>query len=176
MNTREKILKKTEEFILKNGIEKLTISKIAKELNISQPAIYKHFKSKDELIKELVNYANNLYRDNVNQHIDNEKNKKGQWLNAFIEATRAHRTDNAPITSGMLAAQGTNRSLLSPLKTSYQEWQYQITHDGLDEVDATIIRLAVDGLWLSEIFGISAIDEEMREKVIERLKMQIEKN
>ena len=54
--------------------------------------------------------------------------------------------------------------------------QYQITHDGLDEVDATIIRLAVDGLWLSEIFGISAIDEEMREKVIERLKMQIEKN
>ena len=76
----------------------------------------------------------------------------------------------------MLAAQGTNRSLLSPLKTLYQEWQYQITHDGLDEVDATIIRLAVDGLWLSEIFGISAIDEEMREKVIERLKMQIEKN
>ena len=103
------------------------------------------------------------------------KRTKGQWLNAFIEATRAHRTDNAPITSGMLAAQGTNRSLLSPLNPSYQEWQYQITHDGLDEVDATIIRLAVDGLWLSEIFGISAIDEEMREKVIERLKMQIEK-
>ena len=42
--------------------------------------------------------------------------------------------------------------------------------------DATIIRLAVMVLWLSEIFGISAIDEEMREKVIERLKMQIEKN
>ena len=35
MNTREKILGKTEEFILENGIEKLTISKIAKELNIS---------------------------------------------------------------------------------------------------------------------------------------------
>ncbi|MDR7697641.1 TetR/AcrR family transcriptional regulator [Lactococcus lactis] len=50
MNTREKILGKTEEFILENGIEKLTISKIAKELNISQPAIYKHFKSKDELL------------------------------------------------------------------------------------------------------------------------------
>ena len=31
------------------------------------------------------------------------KRTKGQWLNAFIEATRAHRTDNAPITSGMLA-------------------------------------------------------------------------
>ena len=83
---------------------------------------------------------------------------------------------NAPITSGMLAAQGTNRSLLLPLRASYQEWQQQIAHDGLDEVDATIIRLAVDGLWLSEIFGISALDEEMQEKVIDRLKEQIQKS
>ena len=97
-------------------------------------------------------------------------------MNAFIEATREHRTENAPITSGMLAAQGTNRSLLSPLRASYQEWQQQIAHDGLDEVDATIIRLAVDGLWLSEIFGISALDEEMQEKVIDRLKEQIQKS
>ena len=165
ISKRQLILESAAAIINEKGADYLTLDAVAQRAGIS----------KDELIKELVNYANNLYRENVNQHIGNEKNKKGQWLNAFIEATRAHRTDNAPITSGMLAAQGTNRSLLSPLKTSYQEWQYQITHDGLDEVDATIIRLAVDGLWLSEIFGISAIDEEMREKVIERLKMQIEK-
>lgn len=46
------------------------------------------------------------------------------------------------------------------LRESYQDWQNHIESDGLDEVDATIIRLAVDGLWLSEIFGISAIDEK----------------
>ncbi|MDU6506853.1 MAG: TetR/AcrR family transcriptional regulator, partial [Staphylococcus sp.] len=50
----------------------------------------------------------------------------------------------------------------------------QIVNDGLDEVDATIIRLAVDGLWLSEVFGISAVDEAMREKVINRLKEKVE--
>ncbi|KAB2253905.1 TetR/AcrR family transcriptional regulator [Staphylococcus epidermidis] len=176
ISKRQLILESAAAIINEKGADYLTLDAVAQRAGISKGGLFYHFKSKDELIKELVNYANNLYRDNVNQHIGNEKNKKGQWLNAFIEATRAHCTDNAPITSGMLAAQGTNRSLLSPLKISYQEWQYQITHDGLDEVDATIIRLAVDGLWLSEIFGISAIDEEMREKVIERLKMQIEKN
>ena len=76
----------------------------------------------------------------------------------------------------MLAAQGSNKLLLSPLRESYQEWQNHIEGDGLDEVDATIIRLAVDGLWLSEIFGISAIDEKMREQVIQRLKEQVQKN
>ncbi|MHC9401681.1 TetR/AcrR family transcriptional regulator, partial [Staphylococcus epidermidis] len=114
------------------------------------------------------------YRENVNSHIDNTHCKQRQWLNAFIEATKEHRVENAPITSAMLAAQGSNKALLLPLKSLYEDWQSQIVNDGLDEVDATIIRLAVDGLWLSEVFGISAVDEAMREKVINRLKEKVE--
>ena len=48
-------------------------------------------------------------------------------------------------------AQGSNKALLLPLKSLYEDWQSQIVNDGLDEIDATIIRLAVDGLWLSEV-------------------------
>ena len=45
---------------------------------------------------------------------------------------------------------GSNKALLLPLKSLYEDWQSQIVNDGLDEIDATIIRL-VDGLWLSEV-------------------------
>ena len=67
------------------------------------------------------------------------------------------------ITSSMLAAEGNNRHLLSPLQETYKIWQSYIENDGLDKIDATIMRLAVDGLWLSEIFGLDALDESMRE-------------
>ena len=40
---------------------------------------------------------------------------------------------------------------------------------GLDPVDATIIRLAADAIWLSEIFDIPTITEEMNEKVLKYL-------
>ena len=50
-----------------------------------------------------------------------------------------------------LLHKGSNKALLLPLKSLYEDWQSQIVNDGLDEVDATIIRLAVDGLWLSEV-------------------------
>ncbi|MGV3033283.1 TetR/AcrR family transcriptional regulator, partial [Staphylococcus chromogenes] len=53
---------------------------------------------------------------------------------------------------------------------SYTEWQSTIVNEGIDPVDATIMRLAIDGLWLSEIFEFSAIDETMREAVLNRLK------
>src|SRR5699024_1493118 len=87
-----------------------------------------------------------------------------------------HRSENASITSGMLAAQGINSNLLLPLQDTYKAWQDKIERDGLDKVDATIIRLAVDGLWLSEVFGLDALDESLRSKVLERLTSYTEKN
>ena len=163
---KQYILESAANIVNRQGTDYLTLDAVAKEASISKGGLLYHVKNREGLIKELVNYANELYRENVNSHIDNTHCKQGQWLNAFIE--------NAPITSAMLAAQGSNKALLLPLKSLYEDWQSQIVNDGLDEIDATIIRLAVDGLWLSEVFGISAIDESMRERVINRLKENVE--
>lgn len=171
---KQYILESAANIVNRQGTDYLTLDAVAKEAGISKGGLLYHVKNREGLIKELVNYANELYRENVNSHIDNTHCKQGQWLNAFIEATKEHRVENAPITSAMLAAQGSNKALLLPLKSLYEDWQSQIVNDGLDEVDATIIRLAVDGLWLSEVFGISAVDEAMREKVINRLKEKVE--
>ncbi|MDS3865932.1 TetR/AcrR family transcriptional regulator [Staphylococcus hominis] len=170
---KQQILEAAAVIVNEQGSDYLTLDAVAKKAGVSKGGLLYHVKNKEGLIKELVNYANELYKENVRDRVDNTTFARGQWLYAFIEATREHRVENAPITSAMLAAQGSNRELLSPLKMSYQEWQEQILQDGMDDVDATIIRLAVDGLWLSEIFGISAIDEKMREKVIQRLKENV---
>jgi hypothetical protein len=47
--------------------------------------------------------------------------------------------------------------------------QAEIEHDGIDEVLATIVRLAVDGLWLSENFNLMRFDPAMKAKVAARL-------
>ncbi|MDQ0063823.1 hypothetical protein J2T14_006046 [Paenibacillus harenae] len=47
--------------------------------------------------------------------------------------------------------------------------QKKIENDGLDPVLGTIVRLAVDGLWFSEILGVGDLDSELREKVIQYL-------
>jgi hypothetical protein len=41
--------------------------------------------------------------------------------------------------------------------------------DGLDPTQATIIQLAIDGLWFSEVFQLGAPDEPRRAQVVERL-------
>ncbi|MCD8821365.1 TetR/AcrR family transcriptional regulator [Staphylococcus gallinarum] len=151
------------------GSEYLTLDAVAKRAGVSKGGLLYHFKSKTALIEGLVDHADKIYRNNVAERVAADIHEQGKWLRAFVEATREHRSENAAITSSMLAAEGNNRHLLSPLQETYKIWQSYIENDGLDKIDATIMRLAVDGLWLSEIFGLDALDESMREAVLERL-------
>ena len=155
--------------MFEHGVDALTLDAIAKAAGVSKGGLLYHFKSKEGLVEALVQYANDMYQRNVENALDTTL-PQGQYLNALIEATRQHRTEQAPITSGLLAAHGTNKDYLAPLKQSYAEWQSTIVNEGVDPVDATMMRLAIDGLWLSEIFEFSAIDETMREAVLNRLK------
>ena len=173
---RTQLLEAAVAIVNEQGSEYLTLDAVAKKAGVSKGGLLYHFKNKFALIQGLVDYADELYRNNVNERVSEGKANKGKWVHAFIEATREHRSENAAITSGMLAAQGINSNLLLPLQDTYKVWQDKVEQDGLDKVDATIIRLAVDGLWLSEVFGIDALDESMRSKVLERLTSYNEKN
>jgi AcrR family transcriptional regulator len=51
---RKQIINAAQNIICKYGSENITIEKIAKEVGISQPAIYRHFKSKREILFLLI--------------------------------------------------------------------------------------------------------------------------
>ncbi|MBU0438336.1 TetR family transcriptional regulator [Staphylococcus succinus] len=169
VSKRTQLLEAAAAIVNEQGSEYLTLDAVAKKAGVSKGGLLYHFKNKLTLVQGLVNHADELYRSNVNHRVQEDPQEQGKWVRAFIEATREHRSENASITSGMLAAQGINSQLLLPLQDTYKTWQNKIEHDGLDKVDATIIRLAIDGLWLSEIFGLDALDESMRAQVLDRL-------
>ncbi|GAA0319709.1 TetR/AcrR family transcriptional regulator [Oceanobacillus sp. FSL W7-1293] len=59
---KEKILNTSTALFQKEGIKKVSISKIAKEANVSQVTIYNYFESKENLLHEvLVYYTNQMW-------------------------------------------------------------------------------------------------------------------
>ena len=54
MDTKENIVKTALRLFLQNGYEKTSMNDIAREVGISKPAIYHHFKNKDELFHEVL--------------------------------------------------------------------------------------------------------------------------
>jgi len=63
----------------------------------------------------------------------------------------------------------TNPRLLDPLRERFRAWQQVIEHDGIDPVRATVVRLAVDGLWLAELLGLWSPGVELRTQVLDQL-------
>ncbi|KGP72356.1 TetR/AcrR family transcriptional regulator [Pontibacillus yanchengensis] len=55
--TKEKIMRATVDFIVRDGIENVGINKIIKEASVSKGSFYHYFSSMDELIKEVAIYT-----------------------------------------------------------------------------------------------------------------------
>lgn len=61
-----------------------------------------------------------------------------------------------------------NPELLLEMQTHYAQWQQNFVQDGIDPVQATMVRLIADGLWFSEVFGLGKIDEALRNQILKK--------
>ena len=59
-----------------------------------------------------------------------------------------------------------NPDLLDDFRQKYNSMQTKLMNDGIDPVKITIARLSIDGLWLSEIFGMAPLSEDLKVKVL----------
>lgn len=74
--TKEKILKVSEKLFGKRGYSKTHISQIARASNIGVGTIYLYFKTKKDLLKEVVFYLNKSLRDYINYYIKDYKDRR----------------------------------------------------------------------------------------------------
>ncbi|MNC51619.1 hypothetical protein D3C75_1009180 [compost metagenome] len=77
--------------------------------------------------------------------------------------------EESGISTALTAALFSKPELLGKLQEQYALWQKDIENDGIDPVRSTIVRLAADGLWFSEMFSLGKLNAELREKVIQEL-------
>ncbi|MGC8765380.1 MAG: TetR/AcrR family transcriptional regulator [Brevinematia bacterium] len=62
---QEEIIKTSIRLIVEEGIDNFTTKNIAAKIGISEAALYRHFKSKDEIINSILDYFENIARDTL---------------------------------------------------------------------------------------------------------------
>jgi AcrR family transcriptional regulator len=181
-NTRQLILLAANRLVLAKGVTHLTLEAVAKMAGVSKGGLLYHFPSKEDLIKNLIEYLNAQFDSEVDRQLalesgnppeanapDGEANRPaGSWLRAFVRATfGANKLGNNWLGSSaaILTAISTNPQLLEPFRKSFAGYQQQAEQDGLDPVLASVIRLAADGLWLAELFELAPPRGELRDQV-----------
>ncbi|OMC80461.1 TetR family transcriptional regulator [Paenibacillus odorifer] len=166
---RSSILLAASIVVKNNGVEKLTLEAVAKEAGVSKGGLLHHFPNKEALIKSMVEELTSDFFSNVQERVANTSRETGKWGRAFVQAIDDDLKEEQEISTALSAALFTNPDILKKFQDQYSVWQNNIENDGIDPVRSTIVRLAADGLWYSEMFGLGALDKDLRDKVIKEL-------
>lgn len=174
--TQKAILDAANRVVQENGVDRLTLELTARQAGVSKGGLLYHFPNKEALIKGMIHYYLDTFFHDLQQAAQNiEEGQAGRWTRAYLYATYEEDHRSPRMSSGLLAAVATNPSLLAPMQEAFQDWVDLLETDGIDPLAATIVRLAIDGLWMVELFGLAPPHTHRREEILKALDNLIEK-
>jgi AcrR family transcriptional regulator len=157
-DTRSRLLDAAGAVIRRDGPQALTLDAVAAQAGVSKGGLLYHFKSKRELLDALVA----RWLDEFQRDIEAES---GNFAERYVRASDGAKAEEA----GLLAALVADPQVLAVVRERHAAWQDRVATEGGDTVDATVARLAADGLWLSDLLGIAPPAGDLRERVLARL-------
>ncbi len=158
---------------MRDGVRNLTLDAVAAHAGVSKGGLLYHFRSKEDLAAAMIERSIAWFDDALADAAKDDRVTKGRYTRAYVRASLGM----TPLTgegfdslcSSITTALLSFPERLDPVREQGARTQDEIEHDGFDPVLATIIRLAVDGLWLSENFNLMRFDPALKAKVAARL-------
>jgi AcrR family transcriptional regulator len=169
LSKRNLILNAASIIVRNEGVAQLTLEAVAIKAGVSKGGLLYHFSNKEALIRGLVDELTYHYVEDIQERVNADNCQNGKWSKAYVEATFKELDDGLNMSSGLLAAVFTNPELLQKLQKQYVTWQKNIENEQTDSVGPTIARLAADGLWFAEIFGLAPLEKGLRKRVLNEL-------
>ena len=152
---------------------RLTLDEVAREAGVSKGGLLYHFPSKEALTVAMVARFTERFDRAVLDLAAQDAEPVGRITRAYVRATlgEAPATGAAfDLACGSLTAMLANfPDKLGIVRDQSARWQAAIERDGLDPLLATTVRLAIDGLWLSENFNLSRMDPQRRAAIARHL-------
>ena len=165
-DTRRRLLDAATAVVRRDGARALTLDAVAGEAGVSKGGLLYHFKTKRELLEGML--------DGWLEEFDSEIEaaREGRpFAHGYVKASdmSAWAAAERATEFGLLAAMVEEPATLERVRARYAAWQDQLAQEAADPVDATVARLAADGLWLNDLLGLAPPAGELRERVMARM-------
>ncbi|MCS4503556.1 hypothetical protein KBTX_00742 [wastewater metagenome] len=170
-STRERLLLAAARLVREQGVRHLTLAAVAREAGVSKGGLIYHFPSKEALLGAMVAHLLTVTEAGIDAHRETDTGA-GSWTRGYLATCsppeRGEHPDNR-MAAAVLAAGAGAPALLDPIRERQPAWRAALADDGIDAVDAMVVRLAADGLWMNDLFALPALDADERAAVMARL-------
>jgi AcrR family transcriptional regulator len=172
---REEILEAASQVVRAQGVAHLTLEGVAQEAGVSKGGLLYHFSNKEALITGMLDLYLERFEAQVAQTMaEIPEATRGRWLRAFVQVSFREGTEDPSLAASMLAAIVGNRDLLQRLRSHYLQWMERALAEGIPRETVLLVMQATDGLWYSDLLGMSLLNEEDRRQMLARLLQIIE--
>ena len=165
-DTKDKLLNAAGAVVPRDGAQALTLDAVASEAGVSKGGLLYHFKSKRQLLDGMVD----RWLAEWQAEIDRDAGEGG-FLTGYVHATHLGGAgrEEREAEFGLIAAMIADPEVLQVVRDRYDQWQARVVERAGDPVEATVVRLATDGLWFADLLGFAPPRGELREQVLARL-------
>ncbi len=171
--TRERILIAVRDLLAARGPGGVTLEAVADRAGVSKGGLLYHFSSKAALYLGLLEQV----RDTVAAEMSGRA-AAGDAARAFLEYAAPEDPDEPGFFTSLMAAVRTGEDAdpqaLAVLAESFQAWEQPLRDSVADPVQAEIIRLVGNGLYLSAVAGLPQPDPGLLAAVFDRLLAPVE--
>ena len=164
--TRKSILEAANKIVLEQGVRTLTLESTAREAGVSKGGLLYHFPNKKSLIKGMVDKLISGFETMLEQEL---LKSDGNWLVAYVRASFQPPAEHNQISGALVAAIAIEPELLKPLQERFDEWQEKCEQLAPTPEIGTIIRLALDGMLISDLLDFAPLAQEARQNLIDTL-------
>lgn len=156
--------------VAEQGYSALTLDGVGQAAGVSKGGVLYHFPTKDALVVAMIEQLAIGLDAAQPDDLGGDPKVPGAAARAYLESImRPTEPAEHRATFAMLAAVAHDPDLLAPLQEQYRRWGDRLDADGLPGVDAQIVRLAADGLWVAELFELAPPDPARRSEILTRL-------
>lgn len=167
-SSRDAILDAAERVVMRNGLKGTTVDAVAVEAGVSKGGLFYHFASKQEMLQRVIDRHVEKYlelRDKIILELPDSKSRKLRaMLQAFFSEPMRHKDSLSNILA--LLDDATLREKIYLLKKKMFE---EMSQDTARPEQAALAMMAVDGLWMSNMYGAPLFSEELMKKVMDEL-------
>lgn len=167
-SSREAILAAAEAVVLTNGAAHLTLEAVAHMAGVSKGGLLYHFPNKQRLLEGMIAHRVAQCAEDRRRAEARFPHDNAALLKAIVESGLDDDDPSRQINAAALAAIANDQTLLGPVEEHNKELFMDLARfKSFDR--ASVVVLAVHGLWLMETLQTSPLTRRQRSGIIKEL-------
>ncbi|MFA5342396.1 MAG: TetR/AcrR family transcriptional regulator [Kiritimatiellia bacterium] len=164
-SSRERILVAAEEVVLKEGATHMTLDAVAKKAGVSKGGLMYHFPSQRDLLQAMEKRFSDYVEARIAKFRETLPASPVREIKAYILTWFVIGAEYRRAATALLAAVNREPEMLDAVRKKHLKTMARIFEASSNPERAMILALATEGVWMSELLGISTYSDSERRRI-----------